>query len=163
MSAVAQPAQYMQIANYTHSGVSGESEFISSRLQELKRRKGETISFGDSADLKSQIIETQKECSGAGWDGFGAKPISRGAAMAAVHLAGLLPDGILEPEPVPEPSGSIGIEWINTSGSRFLLTPKGRELIYAAILGQKIIHGKVGMTDELPGEITQNLLQYFAK
>ena len=160
MSAVALPPPYCQ---YASQGVSNESQAIEAGLFQLKAHRRLAVSQSGVDSLKSQLIEVGQECSAENWDNYGAKKIASEAVAAALCLADLLPEGIVEPEPVPEPSGNLGMEWINLNGSRFLMTPLPEGLIYAGVFGQTIIHGQVNVTHELPKEIISNLLQYFSK
>lgn len=146
-----------------HQSVSSVSRTVSDCFEKLKSRRADTVSLSGMSNLKSQVIDLQEECSEAGWDGYKAKAVSKLALQNVIYLIDLLPENILEPELVVETTGLIGIEWITNKGTRYLITPKGNHLIYAGILGQKIIHGKMNFTDELPQEITETILQYFSK
>ena len=162
MTAIAHRFPY-SLLNSDNTAVSQDGVYIEGKLKGLKKHKSQSISFGIVPDLKSEIVDLQRECSTEGWDGRSAKLISNSALLAIIQLAELLPDGIQAPEPVAEPSGIMGIEWISDNGNRLLLTPKSNSLIFAGLLGQKTIHGTTNLSKELPDEITKYLFEFFSK
>ena len=153
--AIQQQYYYHRAVNHTSSGVGTDSAYISRSLDNLRSHKMSTAVGGQPLALKSQILDIQKDCSIQDWDGYGAYPINRTVATMALRLVDLLPNGLQDPEIVPEPEGLMGFEWISESGDRLLITPKDNSIIYASIIGDNTSHGKINLGNELPEEISK--------
>ena len=122
------------------------------------------LTFSLSKDLCSEAADTQEKCSSAGWDGYDARPVTQSELAAAIRFAELLPDGIMHPEIVPEPSGQLGFLWSNGHGRSFSVTASTEgNLIYAGILGKKEISGQLPFNNEIPQEITLNLFKFYRR
>ncbi|MES2614073.1 MAG: hypothetical protein V4591_01520, partial [Bdellovibrionota bacterium] len=149
MTACTAPSQsYYPRSKYSSApAVSEDARVVEEGLVSLKLHKHRATSQNNIEDLKSQLFGVYSECSYNNWDGYGARQITKSALNAAFNLADLLPEDLIEPEAVPEPSGNLGIEWINSNGSRFLLAPLTDGLVYAGIIGRSIIHGQVKVSN----------------
>lgn len=70
----------------------------------------------------AKIWSLVKECSEPSWDGEGARPLDRLAAISAAQFVRALPDEISLPEFAPEPDGSICLDWIQSRNCLFSLS-----------------------------------------
>lgn len=153
MSALAAGYDYIQIS-LNDRAVSKESAEIRRGFEEIRQRQSRTSTFGQLQRLKDEAIDVQSRCAFGDWDGYGANGVSKEALAAALNFARLLPDGIPEPEIVPEPSGHLGFLWSSNPNKTYSVTasPDG-QLVYAGVFGRKEISGQVPFYDELPQEI----------
>jgi len=97
----------------------GEENAVSDAACEVNRAKSEALDslehsqslFGDKLAAISELWEVAIECGEDGWDGEGACAIEPFAVFMAERFVYALPDDIPMPEPIPEPDGSIGLDW----------------------------------------------------
>src|SRR5262245_31005683 len=61
--------------------------------------------------LHARIEEIAAQCAHAGWDGYGARPVTEVSKRTAQQLVEVLPVDIPEPEPSPDPDGEISLTW----------------------------------------------------
>lgn len=52
------------------------------------------------------------ECQYTNWDSEGAYPIKYKSLVNCIDFINVIPEGIALPEPAPEPTGKMGMEWI---------------------------------------------------
>ena len=71
-------------------------------------------SFAARAAAISDLWALVDECSATGWDGDGALPLSKDAAVQAEEFIRALPEGVPLPEVSPESDGSVALDWIRT-------------------------------------------------
>lgn len=109
----------------------------------------------------SELTRVTEECSQPGWDGYGAIPVSVGAADAARRFILDLPSLFNMPEIVPEPDGEISLEWDFGRWKAFSLSiGSGGKLSYAAILGRdRRANGSDNFDDVIPAHILLSLSQ----
>ena len=92
--------------------------------------------FGRKAAVIAEIWRLTDECSAAGWDGYGADPVSAEALRRAIALVRALPANVPMPEVGTEPDGSISLEWARSRHSLLSLSVGAAgELPYAWIDG----------------------------
>lgn len=85
--------------------------------------------------IRDEILDVGITCSGKGWDGEDAAPISTDAVDRALNLIYLAPDTIHPPEIVPSADGEIAFEWRRGRDRIFSLVPHKNDIIFSAILG----------------------------
>ena len=106
-----------------------------------------------------RLRSISRQASTPDWDGYGAKPISRGTLGMALALFGVLPKPPFPmPDVSPHPDGELAFEWYLGPGR--LLTVAVNEsgrLNYAAMIGQAQKYGTEYLGDELPDEISAAL------
>lgn len=105
----------------------------------------------------AKIWSLVKECSEPGWDGEGACPLDRLAAISAAQFVRALPYGISLPEFAPEPDGSISLDWIQSRNCLFSLSvgANGR-LAYAWMDGAAGGHAAARFDgDTIPPEVLE--------
>jgi hypothetical protein len=101
------------------------------------------------------VARVYSECRKEGWDGYSAVPLSAGAYHAAVRLIWAIPAAFPMPDVVPEPDGSIAMEWESGRWNALSLSvgEDGR-VAYAAMLGKdKREKGSEVFDDVIPQEI----------
>lgn len=120
--------------------------------------------LGWKSSLQSTAIQIQKECAIYGWDGYDAEPITQQSLVCTLSLISNLPE-ISEPDIVPEPGGSIGLEWRSGKTKIMSMAIQDESLIYAAILGpHNKHHGEEPFRpNELPRSIKEILFTHFGK
>lgn len=144
--------------------VGSASAIVTQNLLDIRKKRQVLLTFSLPKDLSSEAVDIQERCSSSGWDGYNAQPITKGELAAAIRFAELLPDGIVQPEIIPEPSGQLGFLWSIGQGMSFSVTPGvNGNLVYAGILGKKEISGQVPFNNEIPQEITLNLFEFYRK
>ncbi|MFP4192126.1 MAG: hypothetical protein ACLFU6_08670 [Candidatus Hydrogenedentota bacterium] len=97
----------------------GEENAVSDEAREVSRAQSEVFEglehseslFGTKHAALSELWEVAEECAEEGWDGEGAPPIEPWAVRLAERFIRVLPEDIPMPEPIPEPDGSIGLDW----------------------------------------------------
>lgn len=76
------------------------------------QNRSETIKFEQNRDQHfKELEEVFKECIDGDWDGEGAPPISIGAFTDAQNFLRKIPSDLSLPNILPEPDGTIGLEW----------------------------------------------------
>lgn len=104
------------------SGSAGSSEAQTvqrSALAIVEQAELSQALFGVKAIAISKIWALVNECRIKGWDGEDAEPINHIAATQASDFIRALPAGIPLPEFVPEPDGSISLDWIESRNRLF--------------------------------------------
>jgi hypothetical protein len=114
--------------------------------------------------LRREVKEVYIACQKDDWDGHGANRMPYDSYIAVVRLIRALPQTIIKPDVVPEPSGKIGLEWNVDNKNRLVLSVSERTIFYAAILGVRYkINGHQPFVKELPMAIKEILSSYFSR
>lgn len=112
--------------------------------------------------LRTSLEDIRSECSKPGWDGYGAAPISADALSEAEALLRVLPASLPAPDIVPEPTGTVGLEWRKGKDAILVLSVQGKGVItYAAILGAEIKRYGMEKFETVVPQFIQELLHYF--
>ena len=102
-------------------------------------------SYGDMGLIMNAFEELNtvfNECSKENWDGYNAVPISKSVYLNAKKLLTMLPSSFPEPDILPEPDGSIGLEWHKEPDVSFMISVNStNELYYAGLVGKIKICG----------------------
>ncbi len=147
-----------------NKAVGSASAIVTKKLLDIREKRRGMLTFSLPKDLCGEAAYIQERCSLLGWDGYDARPITKAELAAAIRFAELLPDGIVQPEIIPEPSGQLGFLWSIGQGKSFSVTPgTDGNLVYAGILGKKEISGQLPFNNEIPQEITLNLFEFYRK
>jgi len=126
------------------------SSAVSNEADEIRKAAREVVSesersqalFAGKADLISQLVALEDECSGEGWDGNGAHPIDFLAVDQVKRFLRALPDRVPLPEISPEPDGSVSLDWIHSRNRLFSVSVSGGDrLAFAGIDGTDSSHG----------------------
>lgn len=144
------------------SGVSNIAEQIKDLLIQYKNNNINVISYNWRASVETAVIELSKKYNLDGWDGYDASPISKDSTLVAKNFLQNLPDWVIPPEVVPEPTGDIAFEW-NKRDIVFSISFRHNKLIHAGILGTEKNHGETSFIDEISPTILQILSKYFTK
>ena len=144
----------------------GSSKRIVERIiEEVNKLRGsESMTFGRPLDeILTSLLEIYRECSHAGWDGYGASAVTEDAYEEARKIINLLPSSIKMPEIVAEPTGEMGFEWRRGRGQVFVLSVGGKHRItYAGIFGGNKIHGSEYFEETLPMVIIEHLRRLYS-
>lgn len=139
-------------ARVVNTGASNEAKM----LEDLLGRVLTHYSRRAPRDLAlAELARIYAECRNEGWDGYTAGPISTGAYHAAVRFVWSIPAAFPMPDVVPEPDGSISLEWESDRWNALTLSigQDGR-IAYAAMLGkEKRERGSEVFDDVIPQEI----------
>ena len=113
--------------------------------------------------LINEIKELLSECSEKGWDGYSAEPLSITAYAGALRFLQMWPPSFPTPEVVPEPDGSIGLEWYKSRGNVFIISFDGSSsLAYAGIIsGTNKTRGTEVFADSIPETIQNAVARLF--
>jgi len=154
------PAPFVQI----DAGVSEESRRLSTWLASVRRESSRSVVLGWRDELKAEIADVYRSRTSPDWDGHGANPMSPATLQAALHFASMLPDSLIEPDIVPEPSGTISLEWRVDRNNIFSVEMANDALVYAGILDSKVRkHGQEPFTSSIPEVIASILASHFRK
>src|SRR4030042_2939942 len=121
--------------------------------EEIVNEFKEAESIGGPLEIAFESLEQVfHECSDENWDGYGAQPLTEDAYYEAKKLLKLLPSYSLPmPEIIPEPDGSIGLEWYKDKRFVYVISVSGNsELTYAGLFGLNKTHGTEYFADLLP-------------
>lgn len=145
-----------------NKAVGPASAIVTKNLLDIREKKQVLLTFSLSQNLRSEATDIQERCSSSGWDGYDARPITKSDLVVAIRFAELLPDDIVQPEIIPEPSGKLGFLWSIGQGKSFSVTPEvDGNLVYAGILGKKEVSGQLPFNNEIPQEIILNLFEFY--
>ena len=146
------------------SGCSEIYHVLQAQLRNAQRHSEQSYVLGWREELRNQLVESVREGSIEGWDGYGAKSVTPLAIATAEHIINLLPETSLPPDIVPTPSGEIAFEWHCGNDYLFSLVTHQGLLIYAGLLGpERKQHGQEPLGDTLPQTIETILETYFSK
>jgi hypothetical protein len=164
MSTATLHTDYVSIWNFPSIGFGPEAKALKRFYEEdivSELKKTETLGHLDEA-LQS-LNEVFKECSGEGWDGYDAFPITEDAYVEAIKLIKSLPiTSFPMPEVTSEPNGGIGLEWYRDNRLVFITSVCGKnEIVYAGMFGANKTHGIEYFGDSLPLVILENLKRLY--
>ncbi len=100
-------------ASYTND-FPGSSDADGNESRKYTRyvNRSEAVRFEQNRDQHlKELEEVFKECIDADWDGEGAPSISIGAFTDAQNFIRRIPSDFSLPNILPEPDGTIGLEW----------------------------------------------------
>lgn len=97
--------------------------------------KHSQFEFVDKEELIARLfrIKDNDEHSDAGWDGDTAKPINNKAYSELREIIHSLPDTFHAPEIIPEPDGTLNLEWFKHKNNVTSLGVDGSGKIYYKI------------------------------
>jgi hypothetical protein len=107
------------------------------------------------------LLETYEQCSEKNWDGHEAKPLSVLALVEATTFLEALPSWIPLPEIIPEPDGTIGMEWFGGRDRIFVVNLSGRNVVaYAGLAGKgDRAHGTKVFNDSIPPAVIEGVTE----
>jgi hypothetical protein len=128
---------YLSIANSGTGGYSETARFVDERIcQSQGELEKPDFYFSLMKKVYPELVELRSTAEEAGWDGYGALPITVDAYYRAAAFLWSLPNSTPVPSVSAEPDGHITFEWYR-SPQRTLsvsVSPEG-DLHYAALLG----------------------------
>ena len=159
MSALVLPRNILA-SLYTPTTNAGTSDAkLRKALSQVKRELHTAASSAQSLALIS-LARVLEECSHAGWDGYGARPISEHAAIRTMTFLNALPSSLTPPDVVPEPDGEIAVDWDFGPSLQLSISvgPSG-PLHFAGVIGEdygqpRVRHG----TEPFEGVVAGDLL-----
>ncbi len=121
----------------------------------IQRLQGSFILGQVAKGSFNELTCVYEECMNAGWDGYGALPVSTDAYMYAVSFLRALPLGTPAPSVGAEPDGHITLEWYKSPRQTLSVSvsPEG-QLHFAALLGASKQYG----TEPFYGSMPQAIL-----
>lgn len=145
-------------------GLSDESRDIWAKMEEIRRKGREPISFSWRESLRDDIESLFRRCSRPGWDGYDAEPVSVKSANGALQIINALPDHIAPPSVIPEPDGEVALEWSGSNRRDFSISLSGATLTYAGVFGGSLKkYGEEPFFGALSSTILGILGEYFPK
>jgi hypothetical protein len=117
---------------------------------------------GRWTELETALYNACMDAAHANWDGYGANPISPGAAEHARDLLALLPTAFPAPTVGVDADGEVSVEWHGAPGSMFgiSVSPSG-ELIYAGVYGASRVRGRELLGPRFPTALLSQLQRLF--
>jgi hypothetical protein len=164
MTAIAIPPGFgYSFASSRGQGVSREADRLQELLIESREDRRYSIILGWRDQLADDVREVLEDCSDAGWDGYHASPINPFSAFQCIRLIELLPEGLLAPDIVPEPDGSIGLEWQNASNATLIVSIGEHQIDFAEIAENKTrTTGVRSFSNEISQDVLDILARHFA-
>ncbi len=151
------------ITHWTQNGFGPDYVQLSKYFDDIVNELKKSITLGRKTDVLQSLENLFKECSGEGWDGNEASPITEDAYFEAQRLISNLPINLSMPEVVPEPSGEIGLEWSKGKDRVFIVSLSGKnEIVYAGLFGINKVHGIEYFGDAIPSTILENLRRLYS-
>lgn len=62
-------------------------------------------------EARKKLLQIVADCSKRDWDGYGANPVFPESVIDAIASLDHLPPNSMEPDAVPEPDGTVALEW----------------------------------------------------
>lgn len=118
--------------------------------------------FGVVSYLEAELGNVFAECHVAGWDGYGAAPISTESFQVAQRFVSSLPAGIPQPSISADPDGCFTFRW-SSGASKLLLVSVAPnfQVDFAAAFGESKIYGSEIFFDQFPSQLKTLLLRVF--
>lgn len=100
------------LSEWQRTAVSDEAKMVARDKMKIDRaiEHSQTL-FGRKGEVISELLSVADECSAENWDGEGAYAVEPWAVRTAERFIRVLPEALPMPEAVPEPDGSIGLDW----------------------------------------------------
>ena len=124
----------------------------------------DTEIFDHLEQTRVEIREAWKDNQAQSWDGYGAEPISKKAAEAALEFVRLLHAEIRKPDVVPESDGAMGFEW-RYKGNILVLSflPNGSFTFAGQFPNNDKVHGSGKFDGDVPAVVETLLDKYFCE
>lgn len=141
----------LSIAQNIRRKLKVRSEFMSQAIESITRD-----TYKDPKELLlEEIDEISIRCGINDWDNEGARGLNKKSVEYIQEFVCLLPDNASLPQPAPEPSGWMGLEWVNRRDNLYIalsIDSKG-ELVYAILdhTGQR--SATLQFSNEIPEEL----------
>ena len=148
----------------TPPGVSGDAQRICVLLGDVALHWiASATGQARIADPLITLYRLYEQCREEHWDGENAEAIPLAAVVEAQQLITLLPSSVPAPELLPEPTGSIALEWYKRRDHVYVLSVYGKKTIeFAGLLGRgNEVHGRVNFEESLPPMIQDHLREFF--
>jgi hypothetical protein len=100
----------------------------------------------------TRVRRLREECRQAGWDGYGAAPISAATERHAVRFVSKLPVDLPAPDVTPDNDGEVSFDWWFSPNAQFGVSvgPEGK-LTYAGVIGKGVKrHGVEPFAEAIP-------------
>jgi len=136
-------------------GASEVALFVAAQLQANRLHFQSSYTFGcKSRGVFDDLFAAAESAREAGWDGYGAEPVSQDAYDYAYRFLESLPLGTPSPVVTAEPDGQLAFEWY-ASPYRTLSVSVSREgdLHYSALFGPSNARGTEVFLGEAPKPI----------
>lgn len=144
-------------------GFSEESRRTSGLADQYRTELRNPASAAWRGRLLGEIAEILDDCSTRGWDGYDAVPISADSVIAMVEILDNLPEGLQGPDVVPQPNGSLALEWQTDDRRMFALAATGQTIVYAGRFGGSATqYGQERFFGVIPQPVLEILTRYFA-
>ncbi len=155
-AALAMPAPaYIESVESMSRGTSPVSVFVAKEYAKGHQKLQESYMLGQiEKGSLNELVCVYEECRNAGWDGYGALPVSTDAYMYAVSFLRALPLGTPAPSVGAEPDGHITLEWYKSPRQTLSVSvsPEG-QLHFAALMGSSKQYGSEPFYGNMPQAI----------
>lgn len=142
-------------------GVSTASYGLEMHAQLIRNHTEDAVLFGWKTLLRQDLMAAYLACSKEGWNGYDALPINEQTISAGREFLELLPDNLMPPEVIPEPTGKISFEWRNDVGAILVIAVDAQSIAFAELIGSKKRYGEAQFIAVLPDDMKKPLLDYF--
>jgi hypothetical protein len=146
------------------TGASDAARFVACQAEGVRRRLQSSYALGRlNQGIFDELFTVAEAAGGAGWDGYGAEPVSPEAYAKAYRFLESLPLGTPRPAITAEPDGQIAFEWYVSSYRTLSVSVSADgDLHYSALLGPNKAYGTEAFFGETPRAILDLILRLYA-
>jgi hypothetical protein len=136
-------------------GASDVARFVATQAQEGRRRLQSSYALGlQSRGVFDELFAAAESAREAGWDGYGAEPISPETYKQAYRFVESFPPGTPPPAVTAEPDGHLALEWyLSPHRTLSVSVSLDGDLHYSALLGPNKAYGTEVFLGEMPRTI----------
>ncbi len=160
MTAIALP----QFGVLSTGGASETAAFIAKKAQQWRQQLQGSYALGQEAKGSiNELYQVFEACRNAGWDGYGAAPVSARAFQMAYEFLEALPLGMPAPSLGAEPDGHLTLEWYRSPRWTLSMSvsPDG-DLHFAALVGVRKYYGTEPFYGAAPKVIVDHIQRVMA-
>jgi hypothetical protein len=145
----------MSVGGPATAGASEVARFVACQAQESRRRLQSSYALGRlSRGIFDELFTVAEAAREAGWDGYGAEPVSPETYAQAYRFLESLPLETPDPAVTAEPDGQLAFEWYVSSYRTLSVSATANgDLHYSALLGPNKAYGTEAFFGEAPRAI----------
>lgn len=129
--------------------------------KENSELKMQLFAVSGTSGLRTNLSEILDKCGYDGWDGYEAKSINLATALVVMEFLTKLDEHRPIPEIVPEPSGSIGLEWVTGKQSLVVSISGTRSISFAGSYSDGELRGSEQFDETFPPSISAAFDRFF--
>jgi hypothetical protein len=155
---------YIYLGSSITGGHSETARYIDEKIRESRSELVKPdFYFSLMKKVLPELMEVHSIAAQAGWDGYGARPVTNDAYYFAQVFLSFLPNSIPAPTIGAEPDGQITFEWYRSERRTLSvsISPEG-DVHYAALLGPNKTFGTEVFFGEMPKVVLDLISRVYA-